>query len=102
RRAGGNAEEAGKLREDLLEGYELFREFDRSTLALCEPLRAMRIVYMSGWIARRWSDPSFPPAFPMFRHHNYWNQEYEELVQIAEGLAYSESTTQPPTRCRSS
>ena len=84
--ARGNSEEARRLREDLLEGYELFREFDRSTLALCEPLRAMRIVYMSGWIARRWTDPSFPPAFPMFRNHNYWNQEYEELVQIAEGL----------------
>src|SRR5213594_2200045 len=84
--ARGNSEEARKLREDLLEGYELFREFDRATLALCEPLRAMRIVYMSGWIARRWTDPSFPPAFPMFRNHNYWNQEYEELVQIAEAL----------------
>src|SRR5207245_2613529 len=32
--ARGNSEEARKLREDLLEGYELFREFDRSTLAL--------------------------------------------------------------------
>jgi Ser/Thr protein kinase RdoA (MazF antagonist) len=84
--ARGHSEEARKLREDLLEGYELFREFDRSSLALCEPLRAMRIVYMSGWIARRWSDPPFPPAFPMFRNHNYWNQEYEELVQIAETL----------------
>src|SRR5438093_1275826 len=84
--ARGDSDEARKLREDLLEGYELFREFDRSTLALCEPLRAMRIVYMSGWIARRWTDPSFPPAFPMFRNHNYWNQEYEELVQIADSL----------------
>src|SRR5215475_2169188 len=84
--ARGDGEEARKMRADLLEGYELFREFDRSTLALCEPLRAMRIVYMSGWIARRWTDPSFPPAFPMFRNHNYWNQEYEELVQIAELL----------------
>jgi len=36
--------------------------------------------------ALAWSDPSFPPAFPMFRNHNYWNQEYEELVQIAEAL----------------
>jgi len=84
--ARGNSEEARKLREDVLEGYQLFREFDRSTLALCEPLRAMRIIHMSGWIARRWDDPSFPPAFPMFRNHNYWNQEYEELVQIAETL----------------
>ncbi len=84
--ARGRGEEATKAREDLLEGYEIFREFDRGTLALVEPLRAMRIVYMSGWIARRWEDPSFPPAFPGFRDHRYWMQEYEELVAIAEAL----------------
>ena len=84
--ARGFSEEARRMREDLLEGYEMFREFDRSTLALCEPLRALRIIYMSGWIARRWDDPSFPNAFPTFCHHNYWAQEYEELLQIAEQL----------------
>src|SRR5881296_2399632 len=84
--ARGGSEDARKERLDLLEGYELFREFDRSTLSLCEALRAMRIVYMSGWIARRWDDPSFPPAFPMFRNHNYWMHEYETLVGIAESL----------------
>src|SRR5881396_3582613 len=55
-------------------------------LALCEPLRALRIVYMSGWIARRWDDPAFPPSFPNFRDHRYWMQEYEELVAISEAL----------------
>jgi Ser/Thr protein kinase RdoA (MazF antagonist) len=84
--ARGDSEDARAARGDLLEGYELFREFDRSTLALWEPLRALRIVYMSGWIARRWEDPSFPPAFPSFRQPSYWLQEYEELVRIAEGL----------------
>ncbi|HEY7601275.1 MAG TPA: serine/threonine protein kinase [Methylomirabilota bacterium] len=84
--ARGRGEEAAKARADLLEGYEVFREFDRGTLALVEPLRAMRIVYMSGWIARRWDDPSFPPAFPAFLDHRYWMQEYEELVAIAEAL----------------
>jgi Ser/Thr protein kinase RdoA (MazF antagonist) len=84
--ARGFSEEARQMREDLLEGYEVFREFDRSTLALCEPLRALRIIYMSGWIARRWEDPSFPGAFPTFCHHNYWAQEYEELVHVAEEL----------------
>src|SRR5439155_1569760 len=34
--ARGDSEEARRGREDLLEGYQLFREFDRSTLALCE------------------------------------------------------------------
>src|SRR5216117_3394491 len=84
--ARGDSAEARRGREDLLEVYELFREFDRSTLALCEPLRALRIVYMSGWIARRWDDPAFPPAFPNFRDHRYWMQEYEELVAISEAL----------------
>jgi Ser/Thr protein kinase RdoA (MazF antagonist) len=85
--ARGDTEEARRAREDLLEGYEVFREFDRSTLELCEMLRAMRIVHMSGWIARRWDDPSFPHAFPNFRDHRYWMQEYEALVAIAEALA---------------
>jgi Ser/Thr protein kinase RdoA (MazF antagonist) len=85
--ARGEGEEARKAREDLLEGYELFREFDRSTLALIEPLRAMRIIHMSGWIAKRWEDPSFPHAFPSFKDVRYWMQEYEALVGIAEQLA---------------
>src|SRR5690349_10470693 len=86
--ARGDTEEARKMREDLLEGYEVFREFDRSTLPLCEPLRALRIVYMSGWIARRWEDPSFPPAFPNFKDTRYWMQEYEALIAIAESLQH--------------
>jgi Ser/Thr protein kinase RdoA (MazF antagonist) len=83
----GNSEEARRGRADLLEGYEVFREFDRSTLALCEPLRALRIVYMSAWIARRWDDPAFPAAFPQFGHANYWVSEYEQLAQIADDIA---------------
>jgi Ser/Thr protein kinase RdoA (MazF antagonist) len=84
--ARGNAEEARKAREQLLEGYELFREFDRTTLALCEPLRALRIVYMSAWIARRWDDQSFRAAFPTFNTDNYWAAEYEVLYNIYESL----------------
>ena len=84
--ASGDTEDARKAREDLIEGYELFREFDRSTLALAEPLRAMRIIHMSGWIAKRWADPSFPPAFPNFKDVRYWMDEYEALVAIAEAV----------------
>ena len=83
----GDSADARAGREDLIEGYELFREFDRSMLSLCEPLRALRIIYVSGWIARRWDDPSFPAAYPTFKgDHRYWMQEYEELVRIAETL----------------
>jgi Ser/Thr protein kinase RdoA (MazF antagonist) len=82
----GNSEEARKARDQLIEGYELFREFDRSTLALCEPLRALRIIYMSAWIARRWDDQSFRTAFPTFNTDNYWATEYETLYDIYENL----------------
>jgi Ser/Thr protein kinase RdoA (MazF antagonist) len=84
--APGDSEEARAARADLVEGYELFRELDRSTLALCEPLRALRIIYMSGWIARRWEDPAFPAAYPTFRDIRYWMQEYEALITIADAI----------------
>ena len=84
--ARGDMEEQKNAREQLIAGYELFREFDRSTLALCEPLRAMRIIHMSGWIAKRWDDPSFSAAFPAFRTDNYWMAEYEALFRIFENL----------------
>ena len=84
--APGHAEDARRARAQLLEGYELFREFDRATLALCEPLRALRIIYMSAWIARRWDDPSFRTGFPTFESHAYWANEYEVLFEIFESL----------------
>jgi Ser/Thr protein kinase RdoA (MazF antagonist) len=84
--ARGDSPEARRQREQLLEGYEVFREFDRSALALCEPLRALRIVYVSGWIAQRWDDASFRTAFPAFRTDQYWMAEYEELARIVESL----------------
>jgi Ser/Thr protein kinase RdoA (MazF antagonist) len=82
--AGGSSEEARRGREQLLQGYELFREFDRSTLALCEPLRALRIIHISAWIAERWDDPSFRAGFPAFGTESYWAKEYEELYAIFE------------------
>jgi Ser/Thr protein kinase RdoA (MazF antagonist) len=82
----GDSEEARRGRDRLLEGYEVFREFDRATLALCEPLRALRIIYMSAWIARRWDDPSFRTGFPAFGTDGYWASEYEVLYTIFESL----------------
>lgn len=85
----GASEEARHARAQLLEGYEVFREFDRSTLALWEPLRALRIIYMSAWIARRWDDASFRSGFPAFGTDRYWAAEYEELFTIFESLSAS-------------
>jgi len=85
--ARGGSEEARQARNQLLEGYELFREFDRSTLTLAEPLRALRIMWISAWIAQRWDDPSFKTGFPAFGTESYWAKEYEELFAIYEAVA---------------
>jgi Ser/Thr protein kinase RdoA (MazF antagonist) len=69
------------LRERFLEGYIQFRDFDRSTLALIEPLRALRIIHYAAWIARRWHDPAFPAAWPHFGTPDYWERETQDLEE---------------------
>ena len=74
----GRAEQTERL-ADLLEGYEDFAEFDRRELALIEPLRTLRLLHYSAWIARRWDDPAFPAAFPWFNTQRYWQDRILEL-----------------------
>ena len=64
---------------DLLAGYEDFAAFDSRELALVEPLRTLRLIHYSAWIARRWNDPAFPAAFPWFGSARYWQDRILEL-----------------------
>lgn len=73
--------------EILLEGYEAFRPFDRREVALIEPLRTLRMVHHSAWIARRWQDPAFPVAFPWFRDTTYWQQQAQQLREQVAAMA---------------
>ncbi len=61
----GGAQEMRTELHDLLKGYEQFQPFDRREIALIEPLRALRMIHYSAWLARRWHDPAFPQAFPV-------------------------------------
>ena len=56
----------------LLDGYEQVRDFDRAELRLIEPLRTLRLIHYSAWLARRWEDPIFPINFPWFGTPDYW------------------------------
>jgi Ser/Thr protein kinase RdoA (MazF antagonist) len=68
----------------LLRGYEDFVEFDDRELQLVEPLRTLRLLHYSAWLARRWDDPAFPIAFPWFNTPRYWQDRVLELrEQIA-------------------
>jgi len=77
----GRDGEAVRQREVFLEGYEEMRSFDRLTLKLIEPLRALRYVHYAAWIARRWDDPAFPQAFPQFGTHRYWADQTADLEE---------------------
>jgi Ser/Thr protein kinase RdoA (MazF antagonist) len=65
--------------EALLEGYEMFHDFDDSELVLIEPLRTLRMMHYAAWVARRWNDPAFPLAFTWFNTERYWAEHILEL-----------------------
>ena len=63
----------------LLYGYTQFRDFDRSTLDLVEPLRFMRIIYFLAWCALQKNDPGFYSHFPDWGEKGFWVKELEDL-----------------------
>jgi Ser/Thr protein kinase RdoA (MazF antagonist) len=70
----------------LLAGYRVFMPFDERQLALIEPLRTLRMVHHSAWIAERWSDPAFPAAFPWFGTPAYWQQQTMQLREQIDAM----------------
>ncbi|OYU46365.1 MAG: stress response serine/threonine protein kinase YihE [Burkholderiales bacterium PBB4] len=70
----------------LVDGYEQFREFDRAELVLIEPLRTLRLIHYSAWLARRWTDPSFVHNFPWFGTSDYWQGQVQMLEEQIEAM----------------
>ena len=70
----------------LVDGYEQFRPFDRRELALIEPLRTLRLIHYSAWLARRWEDPIFPINFPWFGSSDYWQGQVNMLHEQIEAM----------------
>ena len=71
----------------LVDGYEQLRDFDRRELALIEPLRTLRLVHYSAWLARRWDDRIFPINFPWFGSSDYWQGQVQMLEEQVEAMA---------------
>ncbi len=70
----------------LLDGYRTFTPFDERELTLVEPLRTVRMICHSAWIAERWSDPAFPIAFPWFGSGSYWAQQAMQLGEQIDAM----------------
>ncbi|MBU6436178.1 MAG: serine/threonine protein kinase [Betaproteobacteria bacterium] len=69
---------------ELLDGYAMFCDPDPHELRLIEPLRTLRILHYSAWLARRWADPAFPAAFPWFGTPKYWQ---DQILMLREQLS---------------
>lgn len=78
---GGRDAWALRRRDVLLEGYESMTSFDRGSLRLVEPLRALRYLHYTAWLAKRWADPAFKVAFPDFGTEAYWTTRTGDLAE---------------------
>ena len=83
--SGDHATMAQQL-DTLLEGYAQFCDFDDRQRLLIEPLRTLRMVRHSAWLAARWSDPTFPLNFPFFGSAAYWSQQTAQLREQLEAM----------------
>jgi len=69
---GGRDDWALRRRDILLDAYGTMTDFDRASLRLVEPLRALRYIHYTAWLANRWEDPAFKIGFPNFGTDGYW------------------------------
>ena len=82
----GEVAERRQKMEIVLEGYESVRRFDRRELRLIEPLRTLRIIHYSAWLAGRQDDPAFPMHFPWFGTADYWRGQCDTLREQIEAM----------------
>ncbi len=62
-----------------LEGYETFTHFDRRSLRLIEPLRAMRFLHYIAWLTHQYVADGTAPIVPGFSSTEYWKAEIADL-----------------------
>jgi Ser/Thr protein kinase RdoA (MazF antagonist) len=80
----GDAASQSRQLSVVLEGYELFRSFDRAELQIIEALRTLRLMNYAAWLARRWDDPAFPASFPWFAGPRFWQ---DHVLALREQIA---------------
>ncbi|MDX2479772.1 MAG: serine/threonine protein kinase [Desulfuromusa sp.] len=80
----GPEDQQRRQMDKILTGYHQFYDFNPAELQLIEPLRTLRMIHYSAWLARRWDDPAFPRTFPWFNSMQYWG---EHILELREQLA---------------
>lgn len=70
----------------LVAEYENFCDFDWREWQLAEVFRGLRLVQYGGWLAQRWSDPTFPRHFPWFGGESYFAGQISLLSEQLEAI----------------
>jgi Ser/Thr protein kinase RdoA (MazF antagonist) len=82
----GSPDEQEGQWQALMRGYRQFHHIDETERDLIEPLRGLRMIHHSAWIAQRWDDPAFPRAFPWFTSGRFWQEHLSDLWQQLEAI----------------
>jgi Ser/Thr protein kinase RdoA (MazF antagonist) len=82
----GRDEDSMRRQEVLIRGYSSMKSFDHGSLRLREPLRALRMVHFTTWIAKRFEDPAFKQVFIDYGSERYWREQLVALQEVGECL----------------
>jgi Ser/Thr protein kinase RdoA (MazF antagonist) len=82
----GRDEDSLRRQKVLVRGYATMRPFDHGSLRLREPLRALRMVHFTTWIAKRFEDPAFKQVFVDYGSERYWREQLVALQEVGECL----------------
>ena len=88
----GNEQDQQRQLEQIIVAYQDFRDFPFAELKMMDALRTLRMIHHTAWLARRWDDPAFPPAFPWFDTHRFWEQHIQDLRQQLDTLVSENQT----------
>ena len=85
----GRDEDSMQRQASIVRGYASMRPFDNESLRLREPLRALRMVHFTTWIAKRFEDPAFKLVFVDYGSERYWREQLVALQEVGECLGVS-------------
>jgi Ser/Thr protein kinase RdoA (MazF antagonist) len=72
--------------EAILRGYRSMRPDGVRVELMREPLRALRMVHFTTWIAKRFVDPAFQRVFVDYGSERYWRQQLIALQEVGDIL----------------
>ncbi len=75
----GDSQQQQRQLDTIIDAYCQFHDFNPAELRLIEPLRSLRMINYTAWLARRWDDPAFKRAFSWFDTPQYWGEHILEL-----------------------